>query len=205
MKQRLTHKTTVARLLEHAEHHESKKLKSGELVVDGRLLGPICIPGRRQHGPEYRDCGADAGPREHSEEQQVGYRQVVGARCRAAVVETSSVDDGCAYLQELLGRRQKKKNNVKRKTKNKRVPTFLSDITSANTHVVEDELCFSEAPQGGPYCVWRSIRVVYGRRKGARSSPDFLHGLVTSEATEKEGFTVKVFEQRPTRVLHRGE
>ena len=50
---------------------------------------------------------------------------------------------------------------------------FTFDVTLAYTHAWEDEFVFLEPPpeeiqeRGGS--VWRSIRVIYGRRKGARS------------------------------------
>ena len=51
--------------------------------------------------------------------------------------------------------------------------TFTFDVTSAYTHAWEDELVFLEPPpeeiEEHGDCVWRSIRVIYGRRKGARS------------------------------------
>ena len=47
---------------------------------------------------------------------------------------------------------------------------FTFDVTSAYTHAWEDELVFLEPPpeeiEGHGDCVWRSIRVIYGRRKG---------------------------------------
>ena len=50
---------------------------------------------------------------------------------------------------------------------------FTFDVTSAYTHAWEDELVFLEPPpeeiEEHGDCVWRSIRVIYGRRKGARS------------------------------------
>ena len=48
---------------------------------------------------------------------------------------------------------------------------FTVDVTSAYTHAWEDELVFLEPPpeeiEEHGDCVWRSIRVIYGRRKGA--------------------------------------
>ena len=50
---------------------------------------------------------------------------------------------------------------------------FTIDVTSAFSHAWEDELVFLEPPpeeiEEHGDCVWRSIRVMYGRRKGARS------------------------------------
>ena len=50
---------------------------------------------------------------------------------------------------------------------------FTFDVTSACTHAWEDELVFLEPPpeeiEEHGDCVWRSVRVIYGRRKGARS------------------------------------
>ena len=48
---------------------------------------------------------------------------------------------------------------------------FTFDVTSAYTHAWEDELVFLEPPpeeiEEHGDCVWKSIRVIYGRRKGA--------------------------------------
>ena len=50
---------------------------------------------------------------------------------------------------------------------------FTFDVTSAYPHAWEDGLVFLEPPpeeiEEHGDCVWRSIRVIYGRRKGARS------------------------------------
>ena len=40
---------------------------------------------------------------------------------------------------------------------------FTFDVTSASTHAAEDELVLEIEEHGD--CVWRSIRVIYGRRK----------------------------------------
>ena len=55
---------------------------------------------------------------------------------------------------------------------------FTFDVTSAYTHAWGDELVFLEPPpeEIGEHgdCVWRPIRVIYGRRKGARSWQEHL-------------------------------
>lgn len=80
--------------------------------------------------------------------------------------------------------------------------TLMFVVTSAYTHAVEDEFCFFDLPPEDrdqhQDCVWRSIRAVYGRRKGARRWQKLFHGLVTLEITKKAGFIVKVLERSPT-------
>ena len=73
---------------------------------------------------------------------------------------------------------------------------FTLDVTSAYTHDWEDELVFlepvaKEIVEHGD-CVWRSIRVIYGRRKGARSWQEHFDSILTSEEARHRGVTVEL-------------
>ena len=72
---------------------------------------------------------------------------------------------------------------------------FTFDVTSAYTHAWEDELVFLEPPpeeiEEHGDCVWRSIRVIYGRRKGARSWQEHFDSILRGEEARQRGFTVK--------------
>ena len=75
------------------------------------------------------------------------------------------------------------------------------DVTSAYTHAWEDELVFLEpAPEEIEHgdCVWRSVRVFYGRRKGARSWQEHCDSLLRSEESGQRGFTVESHPMCPT-------
>ena len=72
---------------------------------------------------------------------------------------------------------------------------FTFDVTSACTHAWEDELVFlepspEEIEEHGD-CVWRSIRVIYGGRKGARSWQEHFDSILRGEETRQRGFTVE--------------
>ena len=79
---------------------------------------------------------------------------------------------------------------------------FTIDVTSAYTHAWEDELVFLEPPpeeiEEHGDCVWRSIRVIYGRRKGARSWQEHFDSILRSEETRQRGFTVESHPKCPT-------
>ena len=81
-------------------------------------------------------------------------------------------------------------------------PTFSFDVTSAYTHAEEKEMFFFEPPpedaEKHPGMVWRALRVIYGRRKGARTWQEHFHEVVTSDEAKTNGFTVTRFEQQPT-------
>ena len=47
-------------------------------------------------------------------------------------------------------------------------------------------------------CVWRSIRVIYGRRKGARSWQEHFDSIFRSEEARQRGFTVESHPKCPT-------
>ena len=47
-------------------------------------------------------------------------------------------------------------------------------------------------------CVWRSIRVIYGRRKGARSWQEHFDSILRSEEARQRGFTVESHPKCPT-------
>lgn len=85
---------------------------------------------------------------------------------------------------------------VELKANRQKYPTLLFDVMSMNAHAIEDGkphwMIGSNAriDFGGP-------SVVHGRRKGAMSWQELFHGIVTSGATKKEGFTVKVVGQSP--------
>ena len=72
---------------------------------------------------------------------------------------------------------------------------FTFDVTSAYTHAWEDELVFLEPPpeeiEEHGDCVWRSIRVIYGRRKGARSWQEHFDSILRSEEARQRGFTLQ--------------
>ena len=61
---------------------------------------------------------------------------------------------------------------------------FTFDVTSAYTHAWEDELVFLEPPpeevEEHGDCLWRSVRVIYGRRKGARSWQENFDSVIRS-------------------------
>ena len=79
---------------------------------------------------------------------------------------------------------------------------FTFDVTSAYTHAWEDELVFLEPPpeeiEEHGDCVWRSIRVIYGRRKGARSWQEHFDSILRSEEARQRGFTVEAHPKCPT-------
>ena len=80
--------------------------------------------------------------------------------------------------------------------------TFTFDVTSAYTHAWKDELVFLEPPPEETEehcdCVWRSIRVIYGRRKGARSSQEHFDSILRGEEARQRGFTVEAHPKCPT-------
>ena len=79
---------------------------------------------------------------------------------------------------------------------------FTFDATSAYTHAWEDELVFLEPPpeeiEEHGDCVWRSIRVIYGRRKGARSWQEHFDSILRGEEARQRGFTVEAHPKCPT-------
>ena len=79
---------------------------------------------------------------------------------------------------------------------------FTFDVTSAYTHAWEDELVFLEPPpeeiEEHGDCVWRSIRVIYGRRKGARSWQEHFDSILRGEEARQRGFTVEAHPKCPT-------
>ena len=79
---------------------------------------------------------------------------------------------------------------------------FTFDVTSAYTHAWEDELVFLEPPpeeiEDHGDCVWRSIRVIYGRRKGARSWQEHFDSILRGEEARQRGFTVEAHPKCPT-------
>ena len=79
---------------------------------------------------------------------------------------------------------------------------FAFDVTSAYTHAWEDELVFLEPPpeeiEEHGDCVWRSIRVIYGRRKGARSWQEHFGSIIRGEEARQQGFTVEAHPKCPT-------
>ena len=83
------------------------------------------------------------------------------------------------------------------------ISVFTFDVTSAYTHAWEDELVFLEPPrqeikQHGD-CVWRSIREIHGRRKGARSWQEhFDDSILRSEEARQRGLTVDSHPMCPT-------
>ena len=74
---------------------------------------------------------------------------------------------------------------------------FTFDVTSAYTHAWEDELPPEEIEEHGD-CVWRSIRVIHGRRKGARSWQEHFDSIPRSEEAGQRGFTVESHPKCPT-------
>ena len=79
---------------------------------------------------------------------------------------------------------------------------FTFDVTSAYTHAWEDELVFLEPPpeeiEEHGDCVWRSIRVIYGRRKGARSLQEHIDSILRGEEARQRGFTMEAHPKCPT-------
>ena len=82
---------------------------------------------------------------------------------------------------------------------------FTFDVTSAYTHAWEDELVFlepspEEIEEHGD-CVWRSIRVIYGRRKGASSWQEHFDSIIRGEKARQRGFTVEAHPKCPDALL----
>ena len=79
---------------------------------------------------------------------------------------------------------------------------FTFDVTLAYTHAWEDALVFLEPPpeevEEHGDCVWRSIRVICGRRKGARSWQENFDSFLRSEEARQRGFTVESHPKCPT-------
>ena len=79
---------------------------------------------------------------------------------------------------------------------------FTFDVTSAYTHACEDEHVFLEPPpediEEHGDCVWRLIRVIYGRRKGARSWQEHFDSIIRGEEARQRGFTVEAHPKCPT-------
>ena len=79
---------------------------------------------------------------------------------------------------------------------------FTFDVTPTYTHAWEDELVFLEPPleeiEEHGDCVWRSIRVIYGRRKGARSWQEHFDSILRGEEARQRGFTVEAHPKCPT-------
>ena len=75
---------------------------------------------------------------------------------------------------------------------------FTFDVTSAYTHPWEDEFVFlellSEEIEEHGDCVWKSIRVIYGRRKGARSWQEHFDSILRSEEARQRGDADGVIE-----------
>ena len=70
---------------------------------------------------------------------------------------------------------------------------FTFDVTSAYTHAWEDELVFleptlEEIEEHGDR-VWRSIRVINGRRKGARSWQEHFDSILRREEARQRGLS----------------
>ena len=67
---------------------------------------------------------------------------------------------------------------------------FTFDVTSADTHALGGRNCFLEPPpeeiEEHGDCVWRSIRVICGRRKGARSWQEHFDSILRSEDARSE-------------------
>ena len=76
------------------------------------------------------------------------------------------------------------------------------DVTSAYTHAWEDGLVFLEPPpedlEEHGDCVWRWIKVIYGRRKGARSWQGHFGSILRSEEARQRSFTVESHPKCPT-------
>ena len=79
---------------------------------------------------------------------------------------------------------------------------FTFDVSSANTHAWEDELVFLEPPQEEIEehgdCLRRSVRVIHGRRKGARSWQENFDAIIRSTEARQRGFTVDAHPKCPT-------
>ena len=80
--------------------------------------------------------------------------------------------------------------------------TSTFDVTSAYTHAWEDELVFLEPPpeeiEEHGDCVWRWMRVICGRRKGARAWQEHFDSILRSEEARQRGFTVESHPKCPT-------
>ena len=80
--------------------------------------------------------------------------------------------------------------------------TLTFDVTSAYTHAWEDELVFLELPpeeiEEHGDCLWRSVRVIYVRRKGARSWQEHFDAIIRSPEARQRGFTVDAHPKCPT-------
>ena len=66
----------------------------------------------------------------------------------------------------------------------------------------ENELVFLEPPpeeiEEHGDCLWRSVRVIYGRRKGARSWQEHFDSVIRSAEARQRGFTVDAHPKCPT-------
>ena len=82
---------------------------------------------------------------------------------------------------------------------------FTFDVTSAYTHAWEDELVFLEPPpkkiEKHDDCVWRPVRVIYGRRKGARSWQEHFDSILRSEESRQRGFIGRIASEVSDTVL----
>ena len=79
---------------------------------------------------------------------------------------------------------------------------FTFDVTSAYSLAWEDEVVFLEPPleeiEEHGDCVWRSVRVIYGRRKGARLRQEHFDSILRSEESRQRGFKVESHPKCPT-------
>ena len=80
-------------------------------------------------------------------------------------------------------------------------PIVCFDVSSAYTHAAETELIFIEPPEEDkakyPDMVWRPLRIINGRRKGARSWREHFVTLVTSSEAKLEGFDIEENQVSP--------
>ena len=79
---------------------------------------------------------------------------------------------------------------------------FTFDVTSAYTHAWGNQLVFlepspEEIEEYGD-CLRGSVRVIYGRRKGARSWQEHFDAIIRSEEARQRGFTVEAHPKCPT-------
>ena len=83
-----------------------------------------------------------------------------------------------------------------------RVVEFKAVIQNYSIFTFDDELVFLEPPpkeiEEHGDCVWRSIRVIYGRRKGARSWQEHFDSNLRGEEARQRGFTVEAHPKCPT-------
>ena len=69
---------------------------------------------------------------------------------------------------------------------------------TTETDVIDQSIVMDSGTAESGDCVWRSIRVIFGRRKGARSWQEHFDSILRSEDARQRGFTVESHPKCPT-------